>query len=209
MSRDEIVPTYRIPPLVRAVSGSVGGAERTRTADPLLAKQALSQLSYRPGCFPIVGLRKAADARPPNRASTALPQRSLVSGRRVVGTRSIPPRPTSLLQIIPVDGSLATPILRETLRASSLSMVTGRTWQEDSATGQARVGDPTRASPPAALQICAPTSSTIPGARLDDFLVRDPGVPPTSHHLRPARVLTSKAFMPWPEHGTPRVPKCA
>lgn len=29
MSRDEVVPTYRIPPLVRAVSGSVGGADRS------------------------------------------------------------------------------------------------------------------------------------------------------------------------------------
>jgi hypothetical protein len=27
---------------------SLGGAERTRTADPLLAKQVLYQLSYRP-----------------------------------------------------------------------------------------------------------------------------------------------------------------
>jgi hypothetical protein len=46
--RDEIVPTYRIPPLVRAVSGSVGGADRDRTDDLLLAKQVLYQLSYRP-----------------------------------------------------------------------------------------------------------------------------------------------------------------
>ena len=29
-------------------SGKIGGAERARTADPLLAKQVLSQLSYSP-----------------------------------------------------------------------------------------------------------------------------------------------------------------
>jgi hypothetical protein len=51
--RDEIVPTYRIPPLVRAVSGSVGGADRDRTDDLLLAKQVLYQLSYRPWETPV------------------------------------------------------------------------------------------------------------------------------------------------------------
>ena len=30
------------------ITGKIGGAERARTADPLLAKQVLSQLSYSP-----------------------------------------------------------------------------------------------------------------------------------------------------------------
>ena len=41
----------------RQVQGD--GADGTRTRDPLLAKQALSQLSYRPGA------NKASPARPP------------------------------------------------------------------------------------------------------------------------------------------------
>ena len=47
MSREEILPTYKIPALVRAPAGR--GDERTRTADPLLAKQVLYRLSYVPG----------------------------------------------------------------------------------------------------------------------------------------------------------------
>jgi hypothetical protein len=35
------------------ITDSLGGAERTRTADPLLAKQVLYQLSYRPNETPV------------------------------------------------------------------------------------------------------------------------------------------------------------
>ena len=34
--------------------GSLGGDDRARTGDLLLAKQALSQLSYTPACFAII-----------------------------------------------------------------------------------------------------------------------------------------------------------
>jgi hypothetical protein len=44
--------TYENRPPVRSISAqphNVGGADRVRTDDPLLAKQVLSQLSYSPG----------------------------------------------------------------------------------------------------------------------------------------------------------------
>ena len=40
---------------IRLVLAFLGGGERDRTDDPLLAKQVLSQLSYTPMCF-LVGL---------------------------------------------------------------------------------------------------------------------------------------------------------
>jgi hypothetical protein len=45
-----------------------GGAERDRTADPLLAKQVLSQLSYSPIQV------SASDRRPPNRSKAPRPE---------------------------------------------------------------------------------------------------------------------------------------
>src|SRR5262249_49597378 len=44
--------TLRTPPRSSSALLSIGGADRTRTGDPLLAKQALSQLSYSPSRFP-------------------------------------------------------------------------------------------------------------------------------------------------------------
>jgi hypothetical protein len=43
-------------PVFVPMEGLCGGAERNRTADPLLAKQMLSQLSYSPKKFPIYHL---------------------------------------------------------------------------------------------------------------------------------------------------------
>ena len=39
----------------------VGGADRDRTGDPLLAKQVLSQLSYSPTCLQLSGVRDQPD----------------------------------------------------------------------------------------------------------------------------------------------------
>ena len=49
--------------LSRTRRREVGGGERDRTDDPLLAKQVLSQLSYTPGC-PVVGLAGFEPATP-------------------------------------------------------------------------------------------------------------------------------------------------
>ena len=48
MNRDEIIPTYRVPALVRAPGNRIGGPERIRTADLTRARGTLYQLSYRP-----------------------------------------------------------------------------------------------------------------------------------------------------------------
>jgi hypothetical protein len=48
MGRDEILPTYRVPALVRAPHGW-GGPDRNRTDDLIHAMDALYQLSYGPG----------------------------------------------------------------------------------------------------------------------------------------------------------------
>ena len=51
----ETLPT--IPNQLRPPLPKVGGGKRVRTADPLLAKQVLYQLSYTPvQAFPVVGL---------------------------------------------------------------------------------------------------------------------------------------------------------
>jgi hypothetical protein len=49
IGRDEILPTYKIDSGAGSRTGRSSGDERTRTADPLLAKQVLYQLSYVPG----------------------------------------------------------------------------------------------------------------------------------------------------------------
>jgi hypothetical protein len=51
------VHTVDIRRLVRLALWVVGGADRDRTDDPLLAKQMLSQLSYSPGSRDSSGLR--------------------------------------------------------------------------------------------------------------------------------------------------------
>ena len=55
----EILPTYPLPSYAGVFfSRFFGGDEESRTPDPLLARQVLSQLSYTPTCFPLfLGLR--------------------------------------------------------------------------------------------------------------------------------------------------------
>ena len=67
----------------------IGGAERDRTADPLLAKQVLSQLSYSPIQVSIPDRKPPNRSRAPRPQGTARPERSgkaaTASGQRMVG----------------------------------------------------------------------------------------------------------------------------
>ena len=60
--RPSVRKTVKLSELRRAQLTHVGGADRTRTGDPLLAKQVLSQLSYSP--IQIPGIRRQVSDHP-------------------------------------------------------------------------------------------------------------------------------------------------
>jgi hypothetical protein len=77
----------------KATAGDDGGDEGTRTPDPLLAKEVLSQLSY----IPIVAhgmVTKAAERRP--HADECEPMSEPINGTSIGAPRPLTPHPASM-----------------------------------------------------------------------------------------------------------------
>jgi hypothetical protein len=85
----EMIAQGKAQALLNVLSEFVGGAERDRTADPLLAKQVLSQLSYSPSL--VVSLRKVGVSSRPAYAQKRIFQYGSPPRRKFTASSPSPP----------------------------------------------------------------------------------------------------------------------